>query len=95
MKNNQKSQERRFHFYHGNVSDKYKEWPSPDVIISDGAYGIRGFRGDTSDASGLKDWYQPHLLAWAKAAKPSTSLWFWNTEVGWATVHPLLLATGW
>ena len=47
MKNNQKSQERRFHFYHGNVSDKYKEWPSPDVIIYDGAYGIRGFRGDT------------------------------------------------
>ena len=86
---------KRFHLFHGNVSEDYKNWPSPDVIISDGAYGVRGFRGDTSDVSSLSDWYQPHVLAWAKAAKPSTSLWFWNTEVGWATVHPLLLATGW
>lgn len=81
--------------YHGNVSEKYEEWPAPDLIVSDGAYGVRGFRGDTADVSGLVEWYKPHALAWAKAAKPSTSLWFWNTEVGWATVHPLLLATGW
>lgn len=87
--------EKLFHLFHGNVSETYKDWPSPDVIISDGAYGVRGFRGDTTDSSGLSEWYQPHVLAWAKAAKPSTSLWFWNTEVGWATVHPLLLATGW
>jgi site-specific DNA-methyltransferase (adenine-specific) len=26
---------------------------------------------------------------------PSTTLWFWNTEIGWATVHPLLLESGW
>ena len=25
----------------------------------------------------------------------ATTLWFWNTEVGWATVHPLLVANGW
>ena len=79
----------------GNVSEVYGEWPAPDLIISDGAYGVRGFRGDTEDASGLTEWYHPHVLAWSKAAKPSTTLWFWNTEVGWATVHPLLLATGW
>ena len=30
----------------------------------------------------------------SKRAKPSTSLWFWNTEVGWATVHPLSEANG-
>ena len=84
-----------FSLHHGNVSEVYGKWPAPDLIISDGAYGVRGFRGDTTDASGLTDWYKPHVLAWAKAAKPSTSLWFWNTEVGWATVHPLLLATGW
>jgi len=84
-----------FNLFHGNVSEVYQEWPAPDVIISDGAYGVRGFRGDTTDATGLTEWYKPHVLAWAKAAKPSTSLWFWNTEVGWATVHPLLLATGW
>lgn len=86
---------RLFHLSHCNVSERYQQWPSPDTIISDGAYGVRGFRGDTADASSLIEWYQPHALAWAKAAKPSTSLWFWNTEVGWATVHPLLLATGW
>ncbi len=83
------------HLFHGNVFEMYKAWPSPDLIISDGAYGVRGFRGDTNDASGLVDWYRPHLLQWARKAKPSTSLWFWNTEVGWATVHPLLMSTGW
>ncbi len=81
--------------HHGNVSEEYSQWPAPDLIISDGAYGVRGFRGDTADTSGLIDWYKPHLLEWSKRAKPSTSLWFWNTEVGWATVHPQLLATGW
>lgn len=87
---------RRMHdLYLGNVSEQYGNWPAPDLIVSDGAYGVRGFRGDTTDVSGLAEWYKPHVLAWAKAAKPSTSLWFWNTEVGWATVHPLLLATGW
>lgn len=84
-----------YRLYHGNVFETYADWPSPDLIVSDGAYGVRGFRGDTADAPSLAEWYQPHLLAWAKTAKPSTSLWFWNTEVGWATVHPLLLATGW
>src|SRR5690606_1700911 len=30
-----------------------------------------------------------------KAAQPATTLWFWNTEIGWATVHPLLAEQGW
>lgn len=81
--------------HHGNSHDAYDGWEAPDLIISDGAYGVRGFRGDTVDETGLVEWYRPHALAWAKAAKPSTTLWFWNTEVGWATVHPLLIATGW
>lgn len=85
----------RYELHHGNSSEMYGKWPAPDLIISDGAYGVRGFRGDTVDESDLVEWYKPHALAWAKSAKPSTSLWFWNTEVGWATVHPLLLATGW
>ena len=85
----------RFTIHHGNVSEVYADWPSPDLIISDGAYGVRGFRGDTVSADGLVDWYKPHVLEWSKKAKPSTSLWFWNTEVGWATVHPLLVANGW
>jgi site-specific DNA-methyltransferase (adenine-specific) len=28
-------------------------------------------------------------------ALPETTLWFWNTEVGWATVHPVLKRYGW
>lgn len=38
--------------------------------------------------------YRPHVEAWARLSKPSTSLWFWNSELGWATVHPLLVANG-
>ena len=40
MDNNIADSEKRFHLFHGNVSEKYKDWPSPDVIISDGAYGV-------------------------------------------------------
>lgn len=54
-----------FALHHGDVAAEYGLWPAPDLIISDGAYGVRGFRGDTSDVSGLLEWYQPHLLAWA------------------------------
>lgn len=85
----------RYHYYHGNVSDVYGSWPAPDLIISDGAYGIRGFRGDTADAAGLVEWYEPHVREWSRRAKPSTSLFFWNREIGWASVHPLLDANGW
>ena len=37
--------ESMYNFYHGNVSEAYSNWPAPDLIISDGAYGVRGFRG--------------------------------------------------
>lgn len=85
----------RYHYYEGNVSDVYDEWPAPDLIVSDGAYGVRGFRGDTTDATDLAEWYQPHVAEWSKRAKPSTTLFFWNREIGWASVHPLLEANGW
>lgn len=85
----------RYCLHRGNVLDVYPRWQAPDLIISDGAYGVRGFRGDTVSSEGLVDWYAPHVAQWSKHAKPSTSLWFWNTEVGWATVHPLLEANGW
>ena len=80
---------------HGSSLDVYHEWAAPTTIISDGAYGIGGFDGDPKSVSGLVDWYRPHVEAWSKAATTETSLWFWNTEVGWATVHPLLLEYGW
>jgi site-specific DNA-methyltransferase (adenine-specific) len=65
------------------------------VIVSDGAYGVLGFEGDTSDHLNLPSWYEPHIRAWSKAALPSTTLWFWNSEIGWAAVHPVLERHGW
>lgn len=85
----------RFHLHRGNSFDVYHHWPAPDLIVSDGAYGVRGFRGDAVSANELPEWYAPHIAEWSKASKPSTSLWFWNTEIGWANVHPVLEANGW
>ncbi len=79
----------------GDVRDAYNEWPAPACIISDGAYGVRGFHGDTTDTVGLVDWYRPHIEVWTRAARPGTVLWFWGTEVGWATVHGELERQGW
>lgn len=84
-----------FTLHEGNVLKAYGSWPTPATIISDGAYGVRGFHGDTTGVDGLVDWYRPHVTAWDRAAAPGTTLWFWNTEIGWATVHPLLEAHGW
>lgn len=85
----------RFELYAGDVMDAYATWPTPTTIVSDGAYGVRGFHGDTVSPEMLTHWYQPHIAAWSAAAKPWTTLWFWNTEIGWATVHPALSANGW
>jgi site-specific DNA-methyltransferase (adenine-specific) len=73
----------------------YAEWPAPVCIISDGPYGVSGFPGDQRKADTLDRWYEPHIRGWSERATPQTTLWFWNTEVGWATVHPLLVANGW
>jgi site-specific DNA-methyltransferase (adenine-specific) len=81
--------------HRGDALDAYAGWPAPAAIISDGAYGVRGFHGDTIGAEGLPGWYRPHVEAWSRYATPATTLWFWNTELGWATVHPLLAASGW
>lgn len=81
--------------FKGDALDAYDAWPAPAAIISDGAYGVRGFPGDPPSADGLADWYAPHVKAWSERARPSTTLWFWNTELGWATVHPLLAGHGW
>ena len=84
-----------YDLHRGDVSDAYSSWPTPACIISDGAYGVRGFHGDTTDAAGLVDWYRPHIAAWTKAATSATVLWFWGTEVGWATIHHELDKAGW
>lgn len=75
--------------------NRYASWPAPTVIISDGAYGVGGFPGDPPTSAGLAEWYAPHVAAWSKHALPETTLWFWGTEQGWATVHSLLLVHGW
>lgn len=73
----------------------YDQWPVPVCIIADGPYGLSGFPGDLHTASNLVDWYRPHVEAWAARSTPETTLWFWNSELGWATVHPLLAEHGW
>lgn len=79
----------------GDALDAYGQWPTPNVIVSDGAYGVGGFPGDPRTPERLAEWYEPHVKAWSEVAMLATSLWFWNTEVGWANVHPLLVANGW
>jgi site-specific DNA-methyltransferase (adenine-specific) len=69
---------------------EYATWPTPDCIVSDGAYGVLGFEGDTANHEAIAEWYEPHVAAWAKAATFRTTLWFWNTEIGWAVTHPVL-----
>lgn len=80
---------------HGNALDFYESWEKPTLILSDGAYGIGGFDGDPKNPSELVEWYRPHVEAWTKAADSFTSLFFWNTEVGWASTHSLLVEHGW
>ncbi|MBW4622746.1 MAG: site-specific DNA-methyltransferase [Cyanosarcina radialis HA8281-LM2] len=79
----------------GDSLQHYDNWEQPTVIISDGAYGVLGFEGDTSSHIDLPNWYEPHIETWSGAAKPCTTLWFWNSEIGWAVVHPVLEKYGW
>jgi hypothetical protein len=63
----------------------------------DGAYGIGNGEtpGDTIDQAELIRWYRDHITAWTAAARPVTTLWVWNTEIGWAMLHPELDRHGW
>ncbi|MCP9496579.1 MAG: DNA methyltransferase [Pyrinomonadaceae bacterium MAG19_C2-C3] len=78
-----------------NALTLYEQWDAPTVIISDGAYGLSLFPGDPATSDELAEWYAPHIAAWSRYALPETSLWFWGTEVGWASVHPVLKLHGW
>jgi len=81
--------------YFGDSVRFYGEWLSPTVIVSDGGYGVLGFEGDTSDHLDLPSWYEPHIRAWSEKSTAATTLWFWNSEIGWASVHPVLEECGW
>ena len=90
-----KLKEKGTFLFQGNSSNLYDSWESPNVIVSDGAYGVLGFKGDTVSSDGLPEWYEPHIKAWSEKAKAGTTLWFWNTEIGFARVHPVLEKYGW
>lgn len=79
----------------GDSLDHYSNWETPTVIVSDGAYGVLGFEGDTANHLDMPQWYEPHVKAWSAQATAKTTLWFWNSEIGWATVHPILEQYGW
>lgn len=85
----------RWVLHEGHAEDAYPRWGDPDLIVSDGAYGVGGFPGDPHTADELPGWYEPHVAVWSQRAHPATTLWLWNTELGWATVHPLLTDNGW
>jgi site-specific DNA-methyltransferase (adenine-specific) len=73
----------------------YDCWPHPTVIISDGPYGLGSYPGDPPTPDSLALWYEPHIQAWTQCALPSTTLWFWNSELGWANVHTKIQEAGW
>lgn len=79
----------------GDAASFYNSWPAPTVIVSDGPYGLNSFPGDPLTHEGLADFYDPHAKAWAEHSLPETTLWFWCSEVGWATAHPTLERHGW
>lgn len=81
--------------YRGDALSAYYLWDAPTCIISDGPYGLGKFPGEAQTPDGLGAWYEPHVAAWAERARPDTTLWFWNSELGWALVHPVLERHGW
>jgi DNA modification methylase len=85
-----------FTLHRGDALAAYPRWPSPAAIISDGAYGIDAeTAGDTLDGQELTRWYRPHITAWSAAARPDTTLWVWNTEIGFALAHSEFERLGW
>ena len=86
---------RQSRIVHGDSMQASENWPRPTCILVDGPYGVGGYAGDPRAAEGLGDWYEPHISVWTKRATATTTLWFWNTEIGWATVHPILAKFGW
>lgn len=85
--------------YLGSAESCYHLWPDPVAIISDGPYGIvhgrGGYAGDTNKIDDLVDFYLPHIKVWTERAASQTTLWFWNSEEGWANVHHTIIKYGW
>lgn len=79
----------------GDAATLYDSWPAPTTIVADGPYGLNSFPGDPLTHESLVDFYEPHAKAWAEHSLSETTLWFWCSEVGWATAHPILERHGW
>ena len=81
--------------YQGDSLQLYDRWPAPTCIVVDGPYGLAKFPGEPPTVGALPAWYAPHVAAWAKHAATDCTLWFWGSELSWATVHPVLDMNGW
>ncbi|PXX32336.1 MULTISPECIES: DNA methyltransferase [Burkholderia] len=81
--------------YNADVVKLYEHWPAPTCIIADGPYGLGKFPGEPKTVAELPAWYAPHAAAWHRHASPDCTLWFWSSELAWATVHPILELHGW
>jgi len=79
----------------GDSLDLYGQWKTPTVIISDGPYGLGSYPGDPPTPERLAECYEPHLRYWSERSGPYTTLWFWNSELGWANVHTMIQQFGW
>jgi len=77
------------------VAKLYSDWDTPTTIVSDGAYGTGLFPDEPDEPREIDGWYEPHIEAWSEHATRETTLWFWNTELGWAEVHPILEEYNW
>lgn len=83
------------HIDFGDSLSLCEKWSRPTVIVSDGPYGLNSYPGDPETPEGLADFYRPFLLKWHELALPSATLWFWNSEQGWANCHREIEACGW
>ena len=79
----------------GDSLSLYEHWPKPTCIIADGPYGLGKFPGEPHSVVDLPAWYAPHVASWSKHSAPDCTLWFWGSELSWATVHPVLDLNGW
>ena len=83
------------HIEFGDSLKLCERWERPTVIVSDGPYGLASYPGDPATPEGLADFYRPFLKLWHEKALPSTTLWFWNSEQGWANCHRVIEEAGW
>ncbi len=79
----------------GDAAELYSSWDRPTVIVADGPYGLGSFPGEMHSPDDLAEWYEPHVKVWYDRALPCATLWFWNSEQGWANCHRMLETCGW